>query len=181
MNVLALERYTVRAYYFRLAPVGWAIWYVDDRTGTLALESDWGSYAHRWGRGDWLGVDPPDLTLAIATRLGTDYLARKLFGDRARAYDAEKTKAAVRGRVLDLRRVCELDREEARAVWIQLDKVDWYCWENASRHLQELLAGVVLGEVFEYYRDSDTAWFLVVRDQLFPLLIDALRADRKAA
>lgn len=176
-----VDAYEVRAFYFDFKPIGWATWFVDDRTGTLSLSSDWGDYAHRWGRGSWLGVDPPDLSRALATRLGADYIARKLFGLRARAHDPEKTRAAFRDVVLDRRREGYLDRETARALWRELDDVDWSSSESVQRAADYGLLGKHFSDAWELCAESETTWFLVVRDQLLPVFLDALRKEVKAA
>lgn len=173
--------YDARAYHFVFEPLGWATWYVDDRTGTLALESDWGSYAYRWGRGSWLGVDPPDLSLALATRLGCDYVARKLFGPRATAHDAEATKSEFRREIRERRRAGEFDRETARALWRELDDVDWSSAESVQQSFSYGLLAEQFTDAWELCMESETAWFRVVRDQLLPVFLDALRKEAKAA
>jgi len=36
------------SYSFRFKPSGWAIWTVNDGTGEVSLQSDWGNYTYRW-------------------------------------------------------------------------------------------------------------------------------------
>ncbi len=169
--------YEARAYHFEFAPLGWATWYVDDRAGTLALKSDWGGYTHRWGRGSWLGVEPPDLSRALATRLGADYIARKLVGTRARTHDAMATEAEFRREVTERRRAGHLDRETARLLWLELDDVDWSSAESVQREMACGLLAEHFTDAWESCVESDTAWFRVIRDQLLPVFLNALRKE----
>lgn len=161
-------------------PYGWATFYVDDAQGTLAIESDWGSYAYRWGRGSWLGVEPHDLSLALSGRIGNDhdYIARKLFGPKVDAYDPEATEREWRDEILRARREERCSGEAARDAWETLRHVDFQdergavetAWENRS------LRGVITDPV-ELRRTSKTPWFLTMRNVLLPAFVAELRKE----
>lgn len=159
-------------------PMGWATFYIDDAQGTLAIESDWGSYAYRWGRGPWLGVEPPDLSRALAGSIGDDhdYIARKLFRSKADAYDPEATEREWRSEIVRARREGRCSAEAARDAWDTLRHVDFQdergavetAWENRS------LRGVITDPV-ELRRTSKTPWFLTMREVLLPAFVAELR------
>ena len=44
-----VSQHTAKVYHFRWPNLGgWAVWMVDDKTGSLSLVSDWGDYGYRW-------------------------------------------------------------------------------------------------------------------------------------
>jgi hypothetical protein len=183
MEIVQLARATVaqvRSIHLVFKSYGWATFYVDDAQGTLAVESDWGSYAHRWGRGAWLGVEPHDLSLALATRLGIDYVARKLFLGREnelRAYDEKATERRWREDILQGRRRGWILRGDARDAWDALADVDFssgpeLVWHEAPRELRD-----VIGDPCEAFVYTETPRFLTVRNVLLPAFLAALRAE----
>lgn len=96
-------------YAFRGDAFGWANCTINDSTGELSIQSDRGSWTHRWdARPSNLGA--PTLTAFIA-RGSVDYLARKLQreGRDGRRFSAEATCVALR------RRLCEQRLEDGRS------------------------------------------------------------------
>ncbi len=95
---------------YRLSPdgYGWAIATVNDSTGELSIQSDWGCWSHRWSvenLGRTADSRPLTLTEFIGDRGGGHYLADKLTPreDRER-FDAEATVRELR-RTLVQRRI----------------------------------------------------------------------------
>lgn len=109
---------TATTYHFRRdgRDFGWALCTVNDTTGELSIQSDWGSWSYRWhANPESLGA--PSLTHFLADRTGVDYIARKLQseGTKAREFSPTKTAAALR-RLLAERRL-EDGREQIANAW----------------------------------------------------------------
>lgn len=104
---------TATTYHFRVTDQpgrgGWALATVNDATGELAIQSDWGSWSNRWGTSPQsLGV--PTLTHFIGERGGAHYLADKLTSLEERSFlDADATVAEMR------KRLCARRLEQGRA------------------------------------------------------------------
>lgn len=158
-------------------PYGWATFVVNDAQGTLIVESDWGSYSYRWGRGSWLGVDPPDLSAALANNFSLDYVATKLFGGDYYVYDERATQAAWRRHVLGARRLGELSRREARIAWNHLDTLDFASEAgliNDCSH-RDPLAFFHAGEPWNCVEHQIAPRYLTLKNQLLPLFREELR------
>lgn len=68
---------------------GWAIFRIDETSGSLAVESDWGNYAYRWGHG---GRSERTLREFLST-CSEGYIATKLlYGHHERNFDEETTR-----------------------------------------------------------------------------------------
>lgn len=183
MRDLQLARATtaqVTSLHFVFKPYGWATFYLDDAQGTLAVESDWGSWAHRWGRGSHLDASH-DLSAALKGRIGDDpdYIARKLFGSSVEEYDASATADHWRELIIERRRSQRIDRELARAAWEQVDEIDLTSADVAWARLDygdfpEL--GRALGNDWsEIFVRTKRREFLLMRDVLLPAFVAELR------
>lgn len=80
---------------------GWACCTVNDRTGELSIQSDWGDWSYRWDIGG-LGKGKT-LTEFICDRTDIDYLANKLNRGRS-VFDAEGTIRRLRAEIVTHRR-----------------------------------------------------------------------------
>lgn len=110
LEVKSRSKSVATSYSYQFDHFGWAIFTVNDSTGELFLQSDWGSWSHRWNV-NHLGC--PTLTEFISKRADSSYIVGKL-GVEQRVHDAHSTEMAVRRRLLDRRRDRSLDKEEAR-------------------------------------------------------------------
>lgn len=98
---------------------GWALCTVNDETGELSIQSDWGSWSHRW---NVRHLGSPSLTHFIGDRSACHYLADKLSRERGPRSGEEFDVGAT---VAKFRRIlCERRLEEARS-WI-----DYYRGED---------------------------------------------------
>ena len=183
-NGSKLQPCPLLSFHIRFGQHGWATFYIDDYCGTLAVVSDWGAWAYRWGRSKaGLGIDPPDLSVCLYKRFRNDahYVAKKLMSDVKDGYDAEATEREVRSRILDLRRQQRCTREQAKEAWDYLDSVAWHDGPHAvadelcSDELREFTGD----EYYEYIEYSPPHAYYVLREQLLPAFFDALGAHLK--
>lgn len=180
LEVAQVEHGSTLAIRLRFKGGGWATFYIDDDQGTLALVSDWGSWAHRWGRGSWLGVDPPDLSRALlhlTERNSSDYVPRKLFMGVRDQYDEQETRRDVTRHILQSRRdrPARHSRASAREAYDHLDSIEW----GSEHHVAEALTEWPLDDFFQsdFYEHivySPPSSYFVVRDQLVPAFHEAL-------
>lgn len=96
-RVMASEEYTNTTVHLRFhagpefptSQAGWAIFRIDESSGSLAVESDWGNYAYRWGHG---GRRERTLREFLST-CSEGYIATKLlYGHREQVFDEETTR-----------------------------------------------------------------------------------------
>ena len=193
---------TATAYHFNFKPHGWAIFTINDGTGELSVQSDWGNFAYRWSA-DPAHLGHPTLTDFLRDRASTDYLTDKLTYDnraKLKEVDEEASLADIRGLIVKLRRergdlesreysayhgefrtdLHEVDKQLARSLW---DEADSFLRNLPGRDMHDAIGDqsfefrALLGEEPWYhlhYRDSRCVE--VLRDVLLPALIDHLNA-----
>ena len=181
MHVPALRSVRVSqaiAYHFGFDH-GWAIFTVNDATGELNLQSDWGDYAYRWpARPESLGAE--NLTaFLVNARADSDYVARKLFGGDTTEFDADATAEALRDAIVSRRRKNEIDRDVARAAWDELARWGPSSYDDFHNTPDEI-SEALYQSAYEYARTCSTGRFLFVRDFLIPLFVDHLRTPTVA-
>lgn len=96
---------------------GWAICTVNNDTGELAVQSDWGTWAYRW--------HVESLTKPLVDFLATaevNYVANKLAHDESHVFDASLTVAALRKKLCHerLQEGTALTKLAARTLWNKL-------------------------------------------------------------
>lgn len=103
-----------RFYNFRFEPHGWAIFTVNDATGELHIQSDWGDYSYRWNTAA-LGHNAT-LTSFLRDAGASDYLVRKLFSGRPheerKQIDEKTTRQIMIKAAAELYRDCAIDKEQ---------------------------------------------------------------------
>ncbi|OPZ01445.1 MAG: hypothetical protein BWZ09_02712 [Alphaproteobacteria bacterium ADurb.BinA305] len=111
---------TATTYNFRGDRSTWARCTINDSTGELSIQSDWGNWAHSWHHHGCANV-----TEFIGGRNGGDYIAGKLLGRAGcTVFDLDATVSEFRRQVLDERRQLEMDAETARDIWEELGDLD---------------------------------------------------------
>jgi hypothetical protein len=159
----------------RFAPHGWATFVIDDTQGTLSITSDWGDWAYRWGRGSNLGVSSHDLSEALRTRFGHDYVASKLLAGNTWVFDEDASRRRVRERLLRMRRERALSSEDAREAWnaieSEFESVDQLV--GIARDCDPL-NDALDHQPWEYVGHVTSPRYLVLRDTLLPVLRKAL-------
>ena len=180
---------------------GWALCTINDATGELAIQSDWGSWSNRWDI-DHLGR--PSLTHFIADRSDVWYLANKLTGSKERnAFDPDATVIAMR-KVLVARRLeegrCHNDRPStletrvkrwfasfdepltagiARECWDGLDQLrdcqseDLFC----ERFFAVRGSAWITDEPWNHLEHEPTTGYMVLAHSILPALSAACRAQ----
>jgi hypothetical protein len=102
MGLSLISTQVATTYVFQAVPgeFGWANCTVNDATGELSIQSDWGSWAHGWSP-DPRHLGAPSLTAFIGNRCDVDYLARKLQreGQGGRRWSPVMTARSLRGQL----------------------------------------------------------------------------------
>jgi len=133
---------------------GWALATVNDATGELTIQSDWGTWSHRWNiAGLGARTDGVSLTLTefLGDRTSCDYLARKLAPPSTEVFDPMASVAAMRARLIERR----LEAARAAIEWYRDDDDRPDVLKDAPRWIEK--ARVVLhGREEEWPYDRET-------------------------
>jgi hypothetical protein len=117
MGLSLISTQVATTYVFQAEPgkFGWANCTVNDATGELSIQSDWGSWVHSWSP-DPRHLGAPSLTSFIGSRGNVDYLARKLQrgGQGGRRWSAVMTARSLRLQLCKRRRGDGCEQLEAR-------------------------------------------------------------------
>ena len=162
---------TAAVYHFRWVKEfsSWAIFTVNDATGEFGIQSDWGSWAHRWNI-DALGGGKT-LTEFLAGRASADYITDKLSYGEPRSFrqevDHEATIKTWKVKVLNARMLhCQSRGWLAKQLGIEVDhfadsiEVDEAAeiWDDLKRFARnydlsasEAEATVAIGDMFTSY------------------------------
>jgi hypothetical protein len=134
---------------------GWCLVTVNDGTGELNIQSDWGNWAYRWSIGGLGGGDSLTMFLVKAEH---DYVARKLLTlEKQYEWSQEASIAEVKREIIKARRdgtfKGEYGKAKARRLWGEIDELEnAYSWEDFDRVLEDLfddLVKYVHGDVYE--------------------------------
>jgi len=180
MAMRLTSKSTATAYRFRSDDhrCSWAICTVNDATGELSVQSDAGSWAHRWNI-DHLGGGKT-LTQFLGDRDGVHYLFGKLTTKQDEQVDVDGT---IRHCLETIRRQRRdgLSKTEARRAydWVK-DSGDDYLSDSVDVWLSEMpdyVTDVLGSDVYESIRMAPTCSAVVLRDLILPALIEACRAE----
>lgn len=152
-------------YSFRFAEYGpWCNVTINEQTGELNIQSDWGCWSHRWHVD---GLGPRRLTVFLL-QCDPDYIVRKFQLNRPEdlkdVRDDEATWEAVREYICAERREKHITREQARRCWREGDA--WVHDEDCDIENMDLVLSDFLGaEPWEFirYKRSYNYEFLVHR------------------
>jgi hypothetical protein len=167
---------------------GWASYTINDDTGEVTIQSDWGTWAYRWH------VDHTGYRTMVEAVCGFNnhYITDKMhYGRRDREEpDADETRKCLCEGIIQGRREGRLDRDKARELWdaaieffdileegnadIALARADECLWKWCP-------------DLYESIMHQPTHSFLMLRDQLIPALqrhlapeVAAMKAERAA-
>jgi hypothetical protein len=161
------------AYRFRCdTPCGWAICTVNDATGELSIQSDFGNWAYRWNVAH---LGEPTLTAFIGSRPHVHYLLGKLTAQVDKQIDPTATIAECRAKVVRARRDNEVTRTCAREAYDWLTESADDLDSSADLWMERMPSEVwnLLGSApYEYIRHEPTPGARVLRDGILPALIE---------
>lgn len=195
----AMHISTATTYHFSTVPrsYGWVLATVNDETGELSIQSDWGHWSYRWSaQAGCLGAATLSHFLARRARgsmyngkfYPDTYLADKLTSSDRKLreeFDPEGTVARLRGYVLEHRRREELTCEMARELWDDLGEIlthdDRDTYDGFATRFYDITNHdrVVSDSLSEYLRHEPTYGYLILRDCIIPALVVAI-AERIA-
>lgn len=197
MALTLIAKSTPTTYQFRGEPFGWAYCTVNDATGELNIQSDWGNWAYRWSP-DPKHLGYPTLTAFIAGREAVDYIANKLQreGHSGRRWSGPATARALQRLLLERRiesgrhrprfaryRGRILDRDLARILYDTLgelgDELDGSADLFYDRILRiEDFAEFITSEPWDYEVTEQTPEDKALREVVLPALIRACQSPR---
>lgn len=166
---------------------GWALCTVNDSTGELAIQSDWGQWAYRWhATPESLGA--PTLTAFLGQRGSADYIADKLTsktgdGDRMARYQFDSY-----GTVRELRKIAgarygnkKIDKVECAAFCRDFDQLKGIA--SSDRFIEEYFKidgyEIICEEPWDECQQEHTNSYLVLLHSIVPALITACRTSHE--
>ncbi len=166
------------AYSFRFEPYGgWAIFTLNEDTGELSVQSDWGNYSHRWNTGA-LGDGVKLAEFLAGCARDVEYLASKLqLSSKSTCLepvvDDEATTADLRQMICEQRRSRDLSKDKARDLWEEAGDLVQYNWslDQASAEFMELI------DYSSFLVKRPSTRFKFLRDELLPFFCRWLREN----
>lgn len=163
---------------------GWEATGCDGRPrecGEILIHSDFGSWANSWGH---MGVPVKQFLRGLSS----DYLASKLMGSEAYTFDGALTVRELRQRLLTWRKVTDLTKDEARALWdyiynhegeLETSEVDFVNTMQDARHELVCTAQVrsFLQDPWEHIAHSMDRRFQGFWEHVWPEFVSQLRQE----
>lgn len=194
-RVMTSEEYSVTTVHLRFhagpefptSQAGWAIFRIDETSGSLAVESDWGSYAYRWGHG---GRREKTLREFLST-CSEGYIATKLlYGHRERVFDEDTTRKEMKKLAREWFKGGEINivleqRGNAFELFRSLtSEIHEFCRNVANVNPDTdlyYLAGDLVKKAFdplyEHVRTEMPAWHQVLHQEIIPAFQAYLRGE----
>jgi hypothetical protein len=166
LRIRSSSRNTVTAYHFAFEVEGWAILTINDDTGEISIQSDWGNYAHRWTPKH---TGCPSMHHFFA-KSGPDYFANKFSYENPKLKnvpDEERTRKELRALIIERRKDREIGADEARGLW---EHVDSFVSENCNLHCMDRELWKFLDEPWEYVHETKSPTYRFLVDSLLPFL-----------
>lgn len=157
---------------------GWALATLNDVTGELSIQSDWGDWAYRWNLD---GLGERTLTEFVGSVADEYYLADKLCPDgRHGKADLQATRDDVRRKILESRRSgrMNLSRDDARSLWNFTASNEFrYEFEDGIDPEWDILERLLEGDRHYVLVWGPTWSYLVLRDAILPVVKRACRGE----
>lgn len=159
-----------RTWHLRFGDHGWACIILCERTGCVAVFSDWLSGTYRWNVSrSALGEES---LAAFIVRCDSWYLCNKLLHGQHEEVDVDATRTAIRTRIIKQRREKpfeKLDQWDARELWDEAANVEGV--GTMSNDMWRFLDG----EPWNFIQHRETPAHRVMREEVVPLLQAAIR------
>lgn len=179
-----IHSYQADIYSFRWPDYSsWAIFTVCDATGEFGIQSDWGTFSHRWNTGA-LGPLTPTLTEFLPS-CEPNYIMRKLLmvkqEDTQKIFDPEATQKhwdelieehKENGWISDKENYEARLREEMKEFF---DLVDDYCLDIAIHDITNGLWEFLGQAPYECLRYQESTTVAICRDELIPRFLQYLK------
>ena len=169
LKTKSVARYEAEVFYFRFERCGWAVVFVDEKTGTIGIHSDYGDWNFSWpkpGRGDCMLKEFFD-------EADCDYLARKfMLGRRSEIeeFDQEATKRSFVKELIERRREERIKKQAARLLFNELEGHD----EDSEVLFVERLSGdwhdFFDGTPWDFLKRRTRADFLCLKYGILPAI-----------
>lgn len=169
-------KYPGDVYYLRFQQIGWAIVLIDERTGTIAIHSDFGDWTHSWNPQH---TGRPSLKHFI-TDGSFEYLADKFYHGRkdGTEFDSEATIKRFREGIDEDVNGGNLSEGKANTLIDELNELDDYrdaqeFYSDMPKHLSEYLGG----DAYEYFVYSHTHAHKLLQNELLPEIAEVFKRE----
>jgi hypothetical protein len=176
LETQSCESRPAEALYFRFKHCGWAVLFLDEASGCVSINSDYGDFAYRWsqsGRGEGVSLKQ------FFCEVSAEYLAEKFMGPGARAFDLDATKAEFKKEIIKKRRGTGffpyLEKNEARDLFDEIDRADSQTADLFMAYLSKEAWAAFDNEPFHLLEESYTPTYRWVLEGLIPAMQAELR------
>lgn len=160
------------SYSFRFKPYGWAILTLNEATGEMTIQSDWGNYSHRWHIGH---LGEPTLH-DFFVKAGSDYLVNKFsYENKTDLADVTDEEATLKGLI---EHIDELVANETIEQGLADElKEDVTSWKNNSFdcHVCPTDLEEFLDQPYEYIQMRRSGRYEFLVNHLLPIMKKHLR------
>ena len=184
-----VEKYTITG---RMSGISWSIFTLDNKTGDISIQSDWGNYSYIWNhRGN-------ETLKEFLINAGVDYIKDKFSypsnGGKKYIY-AKETLDSWKRDIVGHRRNRESTKEIAKALLECLNEIDLYGDSNTAYFsMNDMIEKLKYKYDIDFYKDSpwrDDYKFMermvigcspqlnMFMDKVWPVFIDVLKKEKE--
>ena len=156
---------------YRWDSCGWAVLQMDDVSGVVSIESDYGNWNYCWPKRGHPGESLYEFFISA----GDDYLAEKLWGGNRYEYDVEASLKSIKEEILRARREDSITKGLARTLYDESKYLDDSVGAEAFvRDFSSELWDFLGCGADEFMVRNTKFDYLVLRDRLLPFLKEHL-------
>jgi len=191
--MISVEKKTVEKYTVRGDGLSWSIFTLDDETGDISVQSDWGNYSYIWNcRGN--GKSLKDFLITAGVGYVKDKFSYPCNGGKKHVYRKESLDNFKRD-IINARRDHQIPKHYARSFYEALDHLDLHGDINTVYHSVENMVSYLQDscelDLFDDGPWSDDYDFMenvvvgcspqlnTFMEKVWPVFIDALKKERK--